>query len=83
VTLLLATARARAVFGEIACSYVILPQTEHCCRLVVKLLVRYPKGGLGSLMRWLLPWGDLFMMRKQLLTLKHLAERQMRDLEKE
>ncbi len=83
LTLLLATERARAVFGEIAGSYVILPQTEHCCRLVVQLLVRYPKKGLGSLMRWFLPWGDLFMMRKQLLTLKHLAERQARDEEKE
>ena len=83
VTLLLATARAKAVFGEIAGSYVILPQTEHCCRLIVKLLVRYPKKGLGSLMRWFLPWGDLFMMRKQLLTLKHLAERQTRDEKKE
>ncbi len=79
VTLLLTTARARAVFGEIAGSYVILPQTEQRCRLVVKLLVRYPKKGTWSWMRWFLPWGDLLMMRKQLLTLKHLAERQARD----
>lgn len=80
VTILLATDRARAVFGEIAGSYVILPQTEDRCRLVVKLLVRNPKKGVWSLMQWLLPWGDLFMMRKQVFTLKHLAERQARDM---
>ena len=79
MTLLLAAARARAVFGEIAGSYLIVPQTEQHCRLIVKLLVRYPKKGGWSLMQWLLPWGDLFMMRKQLLTLKHCAERQARD----
>jgi hypothetical protein len=78
ITLLLATARARAMFGEITVSYVIVPQTEQRCRLIVKLLVRYPSQGFGSLMRWFLPWGDLLMMRKQLLTLKHLAEQQTR-----
>ncbi len=82
VTLLLAREKARAVFGEIAGSYVILPQTAHRCRLVVKLLVRSPRKGFWSLMRWILPWGDLFMMRKQLLTLKHLAERQAGDGDK-
>jgi hypothetical protein len=28
----------------------------------------------GALMRQLLPWGDLVMMRRQLLNLKALAE---------
>lgn len=79
ITLLLATARARTVFGEIAGSYVILPQAEQSCRLVVKLLVRYLQRGFWCVMRWFLPWGDLIMMRKQLLTLKQLAEQQARD----
>ncbi len=62
---------ARANFGEIVGSYVIFPQEGAWCRLVVKLLVRYPPSRTGALMRRWLPWGDLFMMRKQLLTLKH------------
>ncbi len=83
LTLRLRVARAKAIFGEIACSYVILPREDAWCRLVVKLLVRYPPGYTGAMMRRWLPWGDLFMMRKQLLTLKHLAERQSRDAKKE
>lgn len=79
ITLLLTAQRAKAIFGELAISYVILPLTEQSCRLVVKLLVRYPPTRPRSLMRWLLSWGDLVMMRKQLLTFKQLAERQARD----
>ncbi len=75
LTLKLTEPRAMAFFGEVAGSYVILPHTERSCRLVVKLLVCYPRWGLWSGMRWILPWGDLLMMRKQLLTLKRLAER--------
>jgi hypothetical protein len=73
LTLLLTKPRARAIFGAIAGSYVVIPQAERSCRLVVKLAVRYPRG-FWSWMRWFLPWGDLLMMRKQLLTLKQLAE---------
>ena len=57
-------------------SYVVLPVSEDHCRLVAKLRVRYPERPPGSWMRWFLPWGDLLMMRKQLLTLKRLAEHQ-------
>ncbi len=74
LTIVMSSPQATAVFGEVAGSYVICPQTEQSCRLVAKLLVRYPKRGLWKAMRWFLPWGDLIMMRKQLLTLKQLAE---------
>jgi len=76
LTIVMASPSAIATFGEIAVSYVILPLTERYCRLVVKCLVHYPTKGRWSIMRQFLPWGDLLMMRKQLLTLKYLAEHQ-------
>jgi hypothetical protein len=66
----------RRLFGDIAVSYVVEPLEGGArSRLVAKLVVRYTSGPLGAAMRWLLPWGDFVMMRKQLLTLKSLAER--------
>lgn len=56
LTLLVTSARVQSIFGKIAMSYVILSQTEQCCRLVAKLLVRYPQRGIGRVMRILLPW---------------------------
>lgn len=67
LTLRLRDRLARALFGQLACTYQVTPG-----RLTVKLLVCYPR---WSPMRWILPLGDLIMMRKQLLTLKRLAER--------
>jgi hypothetical protein len=64
----------QAMGSELAASYVVVPRGERSARLVVKLLVRYPRGPVGWAMRAFLPWGDLVMMRKQLLTLKQLAE---------
>jgi hypothetical protein len=66
--------RGSGLFGDIAATYLVAPRERDHARLVVKLLVRYPAGAVGWLARTLLPWGDLVMMRKQLLTLKALAE---------
>jgi hypothetical protein len=66
-------ARSPTLFGDLAVSYVVVPRGAGS-RVVVKLLVRYPRGPLGMALRVLLPWGDLVMMRKQLLNLKRLAE---------
>jgi hypothetical protein len=61
-------------FGDTGVSYLIIPQSNGKCRLIVKLLVRYPQGILGVLMRLMLPWGDLIMMRRQLINFKELSE---------
>jgi hypothetical protein len=65
---------AFSLFGDLAITYLIVPETPERCRLLVKIVVRYPRGIRGALMRWGLPWGDLLMMRRQLLNLKALAE---------
>jgi hypothetical protein len=65
---------AARTFGDIAVSYLIAPRTINSCRLLVKLIANYPQGAKGSFMRALLPWGDLIMMRRQLLNLKYFAE---------
>ncbi|GAA1920540.1 hypothetical protein [Streptantibioticus ferralitis] len=60
--------------GQMAVSYTVRPLGDGC-RLVVKVVTE-ARGPLARrLRRRLLAWGDLVMMRKQLLTLKKLAER--------
>ena len=60
-------------FPPVALSYMVVPDDEKTTRLLVKVLVHY-EGLRGLLFR---PWfarADLFMMKKQLETLKTLAE---------
>jgi hypothetical protein len=64
----------RGLFGDVAVTYMVVPQPDGSSRLVAKLLVRYPPGLYGWLASVWLPWGDLVMMRKQLSNLKTLAE---------
>lgn len=77
LTLRISDPRARRWFGDVALTYAALPAGAARCRLACKVVVRYPRG-FARLARRVLPWGDLVMMRKQLLTLKRLAERDAR-----
>ncbi len=72
---------AAKTFGDLGVSYVILPlgNSPNRCRLLVKLVVKYPLGLYGRMMRVLLPTGDLVMMRRQLLNMKYLAEETERE----
>jgi hypothetical protein len=72
----------RTLFGDLAVSYLIVPKPDvkESCRLLVKLAVRYSHSLKGRLMRNLLPFGDLLMMRRQLLNLKRLAEHKQEDI---
>jgi hypothetical protein len=63
------------LFGDVVVTYAAEPEPAGASRLLVKMLVRYPGGLRRRPMSVVLPWGDLVMMRKQLLTLKELAER--------
>jgi hypothetical protein len=64
------------VFGDVAATYASEPDGLERSRLVVKLTVDYSNmGAQRHLMSRILPPGDLFMMRRQLLNLKRLAER--------
>lgn len=78
LTLAITAPRSRAFFGQIVLTYAVLPQTPDRCRLVVKLLVNYPPNLRVRFMRWFLPWGDVIMMRRQLRTLRRLAEQAFR-----
>jgi hypothetical protein len=64
-----------AMFGRVVCTYKAIPIEAGQSRLVVKLMFSAPPGLRGWITRRVLPAGDLLMMRKQLLTLKRLVER--------
>jgi hypothetical protein len=66
------------LFGHLAVTYRVVQVGDQRCRLVAKLAVAPRHGYLAWVMDRVLPAGDLVMMRKQLLTLKSLAERDAR-----
>ncbi len=75
ITLATLGGRGEALFGRIGVTYRVVPDGPDRCRLLAKLRAQYPPGLRGRLLAALLPWGDLVMMRRQLLNLKRLAER--------
>ncbi len=61
-------------FGRVAVSYRVVPNDQNRSRLVAKVTFAAPPGPHRLAVRYLLPAGDVIMMRRQLLTLKRLAE---------
>jgi len=66
--------RAHAWFGSLAVTYVAVEQPGGGSRLLVKLTMHRSRGPIARLRGLVLAWGDLAMMRRQLLNLKRLAE---------
>ena len=63
------------LFGDIAVSYVTFPVSQAVTRMIMKIVARYGEGVGARVQRWLLPWGDLVMARRQLINVGDLAER--------
>jgi hypothetical protein len=65
----------RKLLGNVSSTYTVVPAGEGS-RLILKLVCDPPGGRLlAAPYRWVMPWFDLFMMRKQFLNLKRLAEK--------
>lgn len=75
LTLRMTAPKALALFGSLTVTYAVRPAGSAGTRLVVKLNVGERGDGLlRRARRRALAYGDLFMMRRQLATLRRLAE---------
>ena len=66
--------RFAGAFGRMAITYQVTPRPDGGSRLVAKRRLKPPRGPHGPLIALNLPVLDLIMTRKQLKTLKRLAE---------
>jgi hypothetical protein len=66
--------RGERLFGPLRCTYWARPETAERTRLLVKLRLPPAQGWLQRVGGAALAWGDLVMMRRQLLNLRRLAE---------
>ncbi|MEQ3553633.1 hypothetical protein WIS52_24440 [Pseudonocardia nematodicida] len=71
----------RRVLGDFVLTYDVRETAPGRSRLVVKVLLGGGGGPVARLRRKTLAWGDLLMMRKQLRTLRDLAERTPSDVD--
>ncbi len=78
ITIALASRTGAAVMGDFCGTYDVRPGARGS-RLVAKIRVRYPGGPYGRLLYRIMPYLDLVMFRKQLLTLRCYAERDSRS----
>ena len=62
------------LFGPLALTYAIIPITPGRSRLLGVMRGSAPTSRPAAARNWLLAWGDLIMMRKQLRTFAQLAE---------
>ncbi len=67
--------RGEALFGPLRCTYWVRAEAATRSRLLVKLRVAPTRNAFTRIAKAALAWGDLVMMRRQLLNLKALAER--------
>jgi hypothetical protein len=65
--------RSVRVFGDLAVTYAVVPDGPDHSRLLAVIRGSAPTSRPAAARNRLLAWGDLLMMRKQLLTFAELA----------
>lgn len=76
LTVRLGSRRVARIMGDFCGTYAIERAGDRRVRLVAKILVRYPSGWYGDILKRAMPTLDLIMFRKQLETLRDYAERE-------
>lgn len=74
MTLVLDDPKGLRLFGDFTVTYAVRDDAPGTTRLLAKLVLGGGNGALGGLREPAMAWGDLLMMRRQLLTLRKLAE---------
>jgi len=76
LTVRMAPGTGARAFGDLALTYAVVPVGPERSRLLAVIRAPKPTNRLVALRSWLLGWGDLLMMRKQLLTFAAFAARE-------